>query len=78
MEAAVVALLEAVGEDITREGLRETPRVHTRAWASYDLRTQLACPSYLLLASAWTETILSCVESGQSLEGLTSRVPPES
>ena len=30
MEAAVVALLEAVGEDITREGLRETPRV--RLW----------------------------------------------
>ncbi len=27
MESAVVALLEALGEDITREGLRETPRV---------------------------------------------------
>ncbi|KAK9833640.1 hypothetical protein WJX74_001340 [Apatococcus lobatus] len=32
METAVVALLEAVGEDITREGLRETPRRVAKAW----------------------------------------------
>ena len=38
MEAAVVALLEALGEDTSREGLRETPRV----------RKHFFCPLWFL------------------------------